>query len=297
MFKKVDKFEQYTDPTGEFTNKELKFSEWYIKHRLFLRKSLVAFLSIWSVITLGYGLGYFFYYLIIGYSFDAKMYNQQTIEFVNYDNLKPMYKPLDIQVKSTRVFDSVNDKYDLVSQVFNPNERWLAYVTYKYKYAGGETTPRETFFLPGESRPLIYFGLESVNFPSQLQLVIDNIKWKNIDRHAVPDVKSFIMERSNFVVENFIFNRIDQSTKIFSNAVKFDISNLTAYNYLEPEFIVELIDGQTVGYMYFSEDKFLSGAIKKIDIRSQLLDLSVSDVKIYPIINLFDRAEYLSPGE
>ena len=295
--KKEDKLSLYQDPTGEFSNRSLKLGEWYLSHKVLLQKIGMTILIVWCVITMGIGISYFGYYLVFGYTNDSQMYAQQTLEFQNYENLQVAYKPQDLQVRRVQVFESATDKYDMSAQVVNPNERWVAYVDYKYKYGGGETDIRTEMLLPGEARPIVYFGVESPNYPSKAELVFGHISWKKINAHYVKDVKAFIDQRKIFEMSNFDFTKASRSTGASTNIIEFDITNASSYGYWDLEFIVELIDGPTVGYLYILEDQFRAGDTRHIDVRSTVDNLNVSDIKVHPVVDVFDLEKFMAPGK
>lgn len=294
--KKSDKLNRYVDPTGEFTNQELKLSEWYISHKLLLRKILIWCLTAWSIISLTYGVGYFVYYLIFGYSQDQQIYNSLVLDTPNYDSLKAYYKPQDLQVQNVQVFDSAKDKFDFVAPAYNPNERWVASITYKFKYGGGETESRQTIILPGEKRPIIFFG-QTAAAPGSVQLVLEKVDWQNISRHEVPDIAQFMKDRLQFRFDDFKFISAG-SVNSLASAVQFTLYNDSAYNYLRPEFYVELRNDNGVqGYLYFIEDKFGRAEKRLVDLRSMVDNLDINDIAIYPMVNVFDRAQYVGVSE
>ena len=71
--KTPDKFSRYVDPTGEFSNRELKLSVFYLKHKLLLQKIGKNVLIVWCVVSVGYSFGYWVYYFSFGYFEDQKI--------------------------------------------------------------------------------------------------------------------------------------------------------------------------------------------------------------------------------
>lgn len=290
--KKDDKFEQYQDPTGEFSNRSLKLGEWYLRNKAMLRKIGMTVLVTWCIASVSYGFGYFIIYLTVGYSQDQILYNNQPSEFVNYENLNYVYGPQDLRVNKIEIFESATDKYDFGTLVINPNERWVGEVSFIYKYSDGETETRQVLVLPGETMPLVFFGHESERHPGKVELVFD-IDWQKVDPHEIKDVAEYMETRKDFLVENFKYTRSSRAASIPSNIVEFDVTNNSVYNFWEPEFIIELVDGGTVGYLYVVEEQFFGGETRHIDVRSMLSNLRVRDVRVYPVLNVFDPDAYL----
>ncbi len=298
MEKKIDMLSKYTDPTGEFSNRELKTAEWYLRHKIQLKNIFKWFLILWCIITIGYSFGYWGYYFSYGYFQDQKMYAQQTVELQNYTAIQPMYGAQDLQVGNIEAYNSVSNLYDFAAWVTNPNKRWIAMVRYKFVYVGGETATKETVLWPQSSRPVVSFGEQAGSYPSYPQFTIENIEWRRINPHSSIDIPNFIAERSKFAVENFTFTAASRSAGILNHLIRFDLFNDTAYNYWDPEFYVELKDGsQTAGFIYVTLDKFKAGDERHIDLRSWVDNLNVSDIVLWPAFNIFDKSEFMPAGE
>lgn len=298
MEKKVDKLSRYSDPTGEFSNRQIKLAEWYLKHKLLLQKIGKNFLIVWCAATVGYSLSYWVYYLSYGYFQDQNTLNRQTVEFQNYQSMQSSYGAQALQVGNIEVYNSVSDLYDFVARVTNPNERWLATLTYKFSYAGGESETKTTVLWPGASRPVVAFGVSAGAYPGYPNLVMEKVEWKRLNPHSTLNVKDFVATRSQFTTENFAFTSASRSAGILNHIIQFDLFNDSAYSFWDPEFYVELKDGgQTVGVIYLALDKFKAGEQRKIDLRSWVDNLQVSDIVIWPVFDIFDKGEYMPVGE
>ncbi|OGH71743.1 MAG: hypothetical protein A2921_00060 [Candidatus Magasanikbacteria bacterium RIFCSPLOWO2_01_FULL_43_20b] len=292
--KTPDKFSRYTDPTGEFSNRELKLGVWYLKHKLLLQKIGLRLLIVWCVVTVGYSFGYWLYYFSYGYFQDQKMAGNLAREIPNHAVVNALFNAKDLQVGRIEVYNSVSELFDFTAQVKNPNSRNTARVTYKFVYNGGETALAQTMLLPMSERPIVYFGQKSDIYPTAPRLVIEKVEWKRVGAEEVPDIGAFLAERLNFTMENFVFTKASQITGTLNHQIEFDLFNDSAYGYWEPKFYVELIDGvQTVGTIYLVVPKFKAGEMRHIDLRSLVDTLDVSEVKIWPAFNPFDQAAYL----
>jgi len=212
--------------------------------------------------------------------------------------LQVLYSAKPLQIGNIEVYNSVSNLYDFVARTTNPNDRWLAKLTYKFTYAGGETETRTEVLWPGTSRPVAVFGVPAGAYPGYPNFVIEKIEWEHFNPHEMQDVKGFIAVHSMFTTENFVFTSASRSAGILNHIIQFDLYNDSAYGFWDPEFYVELKDGgQTVGMIYLAQDKFKAGEKKKIDLRSWVDSLSVSDIVIWPTFNIFDQDEYMKVGE
>jgi len=288
-------FERYESPGGEFTGKELRAGFWYVKHRLLLYRLLVWGLLAFAAINWGFSLWRWGDYLIFGLSADRKL-EQNLSRFFDYTVIHEHYSPQPLQVLGTQVLNGGVDKYDAVAEVANGNSRWLARFDYFFS-VGGENTPKQSgWVLPGEEKPLVFLGLKSASYPGDAVLVLENISWSRVSNHSVPDTKRWQEERLNFSTSDFSFTRPETAEGISAHAVRFKLANNSPYGYVQPKFYVGLfLDQSMVGILPLELDSLRSLEIKNIDLRSFAQNLSVNDVKIFPLINPYDPAAYLPP--
>ena len=293
-----DKFEKYSDPLNEFSNRELKISEWFLRHELKLKDIGKNALVVFCVITIGYSFGYWLYYFGYAYWQDQKMLVQQNYEFENYDNLKSLYSPKSPSISPVSVYNSVSEAtYDLEVMVNNPNDRWLLGLTYKFVYADGETEVLRTVVMPGSQRPIAYLGLKSEAYPEGAKLVLLQTEWQKIDAHALPNITEFLKQRSNFTFSNFKYAPEGRVNGTPANILTFVVKNNSAYGFWTVNFYVKLISGgESVGTIFLSVDKFKAGESRNVDLRSFVPGLNVEEIVLYPLINIFDSQAYLPAG-
>jgi len=298
---KKDPLKGYVDTTGTLSNTGLRRAEWFVRHRELLRRMLIGVLGVWCVVTIGFSLWQWGDYFVFGYVEDREMILSQVRNAPDYHATHMRQSPADIQVSRAEVFVAADQKYDFAVDVSNPNERWVAILTYKYTYSGGETASQKTMLMPGVRRPVVVFGHDAGSFPRQVQLVLDDVSWKRISTHDIGDPLGYTKERLVFRTENFSFTPARGEETAAAHSVVFDLHNDSAYNYWSPTFYVELLSGftgeQRVGMLFLSVNTLRSGEMQEVDIRSFAKDLSVSSVRIHPVIDVFDPGEFMEPGE
>lgn len=294
--KQPDRFSRYVDPTGELPNRELKFAEFFVRYKQFLKNILIIILLVWTAGSVGFSLYSFGDYLFFGYSEDISMY-QELIDAPNYTGTRERSKPVNLQIRGADTFVSAEGSYDFVARVLNPNFYWLAQLSYTFVYDNGSTGAGEAILLPGEERPVGILGYKSDFFPTNLRFNINDIKWRRIDRHIIEDPREFIDNRLIFSADNVEFVR--QGTEgLDSHQLKFDITNESAYSYKDPVFYVGLKGGGILqGYTYVVLDSIRTGEMVSVDTRLLANNLSVSEIELYPAINVFDSSVYISPGQ
>lgn len=294
-----DQFSRYQDPTGEFSNRTFEAGEWFVRNKLKLKKIFVTILLTWSIISVGGGFIYWGYYFSTGYWNDKKMMVQQIAEIEDYESKHIMYGPKDLLFDDFNIYETIREGgYDFVVDVKNPNDQWLATVQYKFTYADGETPTSTTIILPGAERPLVYLGQDRSFYPNQAKLEIVDISWKKIDPHKIFDTATFIASRQAFSFGNIEYRIASDFQGVPNNSVIFDIRNDSSYSYWEADYYVELYSSSgPVGVTFLRIDKFRTGETRNIDIRSYVNNLNVENIKIYPIVNVFDEEIYIKLGD
>ena len=286
-------FEQYQDPAREFDSQTLKYGMWYVTHRLALYQALVFGLIVISLGLFGFA-GWRGWQEVNVALNDQGRFNKNLRTFPDYAQVNPHFTPLPLQIVNSVVFAGGTDKYDLVAEITNPNPRFL--VSFDYSFVvNGQTTPAEhTVLLPGEHRPVATLGLTSATYPNAPELVMQQVAWQRISNHRVLDTAPWQAERLNFGVTDFGFT--GQGGGADSAIVSFALTNNTPYGYVAPRFYVGLYNQDSlVGLLPLTLGHFPSLAVQKIDVRSLTPNLSVSDIKVFPIINVYDNEVYLDP--
>lgn len=288
---------RYRGAMGEMSSTELEVSGWYVRHR-----ALLVRIGVWALGIVGVGFFVFSLvqwgiYLFSGYARDRALFLRQVRQAPNYAAIQPLYGARDLDIDRPDIFVSAPSRYDFVSDIANPNDRWAAVITYQYEHSRGETGLQEATLLPGTARPVAVLGEEVSAFPANVRLVILDTDWVNINAHAVPDVAAYANERVSFSVENISIERAGAESGSFAHRISFDLSNDTAYSYWQPFFYIELLDGnQRVGMLPLVLEQFKSGETRSVSVQSVASELRADTIAVYPIINIFDSREFMEPG-
>ncbi|MCX6780383.1 MAG: hypothetical protein NT034_04395 [Candidatus Magasanikbacteria bacterium] len=290
-------FNKYEDPSGEFSSSEFKHGLWYIKHKLLLYKILIGFLIAWIVVFGGYAIITLADYLIFGIVGDLNLQKQLTA-FPNYTNIQPKYAPAPLQVQNVTSLPGGSTSFDLTAQVSNPNKNFVVYFDYYFNVGQDKTPVQHGFLLAGEAKPIVYFGLKG-GYPGDVNLVLENVAWKRLRAQVIKDPAVYQAERLNFVVSNFSFTSQAASEGLGANVVKFDLKNDSAYGYRDANFVVALTNGGggVSAVMPLMLKDFKAGETRNIDLRNFVLNLPVSDVQLFPLIDTYNKDVYLAPAE
>ncbi|MFA5211618.1 MAG: hypothetical protein WC414_03955 [Patescibacteria group bacterium] len=288
---KKTSLEQYQDPSGDFSNQSLKLASWYIKNKETLKKILIGFLIFFDTIFMIWGLFGIGKYLFYDSIITDKILNSMTSDELSVTKIREVYSPNDLVFKDNKIFLGANKKYDLATKIFNPNERWLATVNYRFVFNGGKTEDKTEIILPNQERYFIFYGLEANSQPNNFKIEIINIKWQRINEHKINDITSFVSQRINFSTENLKASRAVDTKNIF---LQFIIVNNSIFAYKQTQFnILFFSDNNLVAVSPIYTNNFLAGERKKIELTS-LSDVDkIDEVKIETIINIFDKTVFL----
>jgi len=291
---KVSSFGKYVDATGEFSAKQFKWAMWYVKNKLLLYRLSIGALVVFSILSIGFSLWKGLQILTFDLSARPRL-EAELAASINYAALHPRFSPLPLQILNSYVLPGGTGKIDVLSEIANPNIRFVVRFDYYFDYGGTATAKQTAFLLPGENRPVAQLGLDSAQFSGSPNLMLENIKWERVSAHEVQDVAVWQMERLDFAVANFTFSFAGESG-LTANALRFTVRNNTPYGYRDPLFYIGLYqNGGLAGIMRFDLKDFQSLESREIDLRNFVQNLAVSEIKLFPIIDLYDKEAYLPP--
>jgi len=286
-------FVKYNDPTNEFTSQELKLGFWYLRNKTLLYKILFFSLVGVNIILVGFSIWQWIIY-ILGWQ-NAQQVQVELASSVNYTGLHPHYSAQPIQAVNTQIFSGHGDEYDAVAELVNPNSRFLVTFDYYFIVNGTKLPAQKTFLLPGEKRPVAYLGLKD-SAGAVPVIALENIEYKRISAHDVPDTTGWQAYRLNFKVSDFVFLKSLAQEGANADAVQFKLTNASPYSYADVNFYMALLqNGQMVGMLPLHLDSLKSLEVKNIDLRNFAAGLEITEIALYPIINLYDSAAYLLP--
>ena len=140
-----------------------------------------------------------------------------------------------------------------------------------------------------------YLGIED-GAASAPVVVLENMEYQRISAHAIPDAIGWQKYRLNFQVSDFIFLKSLAQEGRNTDAIQFKLTNASPYSYVAADFFVALLqNGQMVGILPLHLDSINSLEAKDIDLRNFASDLSITEIALYPIINVYDDGVYFMP--
>lgn len=293
--KMKEEVERYKD-VGGLSTKKLNFGLWYVEHREQFKKILIGFLAAVAAVSWLYTMYGFIYYVIWGMKQDRLLaYELVKTNVIGHDYIARI-SAKDLQISEAEVLKSVDQKYDFIAKIKNPNQKWLAEFGYYFFSGDKRTETSRGFILPGEEKYLVVFN-QDFSGGSDIRLAMENIGWGRINQHKIPDWASFSSGHLNIVVKDIIFTPSSKSgltDKINLNRLSFSAINKTAYNYREVDFIVLLNSGSAIsGVNKYKLKDFMSGEERQIQTNWPGALGRVSKVEVIPEVNIMDDDAYL----
>lgn len=269
-------------PTSGLTDRQLKWSYWYVTHKLAIRKWVAVFLVVLAV-----GFWFFNIWQAAEYIND---YNQRLaivnrLLYSGDDNLGRIEStgPQALNFSGLDVIKADNGRYDALIRVVNPNRDWGAKFDYRFVDSSEKLSG---FVLPGGDKFLMGLGLTQA--PGEIK--IENLRW----------IKVADFDKYNAVNKQIAISEEDLvagTSPADPNKVTFTATNNSAYSYWQAGFQVFLYSGQQlVSFNYFSVDKLLSGETRKIDLNWNSRLPRINNIEVVADVNLLDQENIIPPS-
>jgi hypothetical protein len=294
---KVNLARYETDVEG-VSMKTLEAGLWWTKNRKNLHTILVILLLLISIISWGYTIYGFGYYLLIGMNADERMIKdlaQSTVASQNYLN-QAAAKNL---VLSPVGYLTNESNYDIYETITNPNAKWWAVFDYCFKKGNGEKVCGREFILPGEKKYIIALAKTFSSSPSDLTFSLSGLVWNKINNHVIADWGVYRNDRLNLPVTNQLFTPAASnaaSEKIALNSLTFTITNNTAYGYWEVPLTIILTDASRIVYLgSYTISDFSSHDSRDVKLTWPGITGNVNGISIIPNLNILDQGVYQKP--
>lgn len=273
----------------QLSEKELKFGYWFVTNKIKLKNILLIVLFFSNLLLWGY-----IVYILVS-SFGTNYWKDSQIRqdlvvdrFTNLDSLIESTKPVDIKVVSIDTYPSYDSRMDLVAKVTNPNANWLGTFKYQFVTSVNDTTQRNGFVMPGESKYLLDLDITS----GSVGLVnIFEVNWVRVSDYAqIKEVsEQFEITNIKYLPKN------TQENESSNNIASFTIKNNSNFNFHKPNFQVLLKNGTSVvAVNNVTVEELLSGQSRDISVGWVENILSVKSVEVLADINYISKDSYIS---
>jgi hypothetical protein len=269
------------------SDRQLSLAYWYYNNKERIKKAIIILLIIVNIFLWSYLFYYIIYNFVIYQKEYDKLLNNLTKSFVTYQDYREDHQPSDIEILGVTSIAAGNNKYDLIAQVRNSNENWLAKTSFKFYSSNFETEENKVFILPNSNKFLLDLGIKSDIKISKPRLAIMSQRWKYIHNY-----EQIAKERLNFEILDKALIRttslkLGKSVQI--SKLNFKVVNNSNYNFWDVSFAIVVFNGDTpVGVNYITVDSFDSGEIKNLEVNWFNPIGNVTSIEIKPDINILN---------
>lgn len=265
-----------------------KLIEWMILHKIALKKFLIYFLILLSLLFWGYGM-----YGLVDWLFITGPAERSAIARLHENLVNPeaIPRPRSLEIKGITLISGT--RYDAFAVIKNPNSKWFATFDYRFLIAGEETTTRQGFILPGEEKFIFDLGLQVKGKPTRATLELKNLHWKRIQSREIPDYDAYRDARLAFGISDVSYTpTLQVAGKAISRAT-FTVRNNSAFNYFEVPFVVILHRGGVIaGIGLATAQNLNSGEERKMDATWFDTLSGITKVEVRPELNILDSSVY-----
>lgn len=278
----------------KLTEQELKFSEWFLLHKILLRKILTgAIMGIAGIFWVYSIIGFVDWLLITGPKERANL--NTTLQIKLAPGVLSSIAAQNIVFTEAQIFSGGASRYDLFAQVANPNpSKWRAEFEYRFVGEGLDGVLKKGFILPGETKYVAALGVERPYYPRNVRLEVKNLKYHRVDPHKISDYAKWRSERLNMVIGDKIFNPAAVSNGKSIASLKFTATNDTAYGYRSVGFYSLLYRGeQLVAINYLTAEDFFAGESRELQMQFAEGLPAITKYDVVPEVNIFDVEAYI----
>lgn len=288
----VDPLNGGFESAGAATEKELRWSQWWVDHKEQVKKAgLGVFIAV-DTLMLGFGLWGFVDWLAFGGLREEQMIRQMTSS--DYGRFTSLALE-EIQIGAPIVLSGGVGKIDILAPVENRNDAFWAELEYRYLVGGTEQPLRKAFVLPGQTKYLSELGASSSSGAS-VELRIEKRVWHRVDLQGAASAAAFAETRLNIRAANPSYAPSDPLATVPSSSATFTLVNESAFGYYDVQLLVLLYRGDTVvGVNQAKVETLAAGEKKRMEIFWYQLLPQVTKVEVVPDINIYDPYAYRSP--
>jgi hypothetical protein len=279
-------------PAADTHDFGLKFSYWYVTHKLQLKAMVVAVLTVLNMALFGYAGYRAFYLFYIDVPEQRLAEAQLTTQLIDYRFFQEQNRARPLQIVGSQAIPGQDGEYDFVARLFNPNEQLYAKRVVVEFVAGGQVVDQKVgFVLPGDQRLFMSFNNEA-GFLGDAQIRVAEVEWQRVGFF-----EDFAEIRRRFTISEIEFTpstelRLGDEFPI-SN-LSFKVRNDSGFNYWNVGFAIILESGSGFGGAnYIALSQFRSGETRDVSVRWVEPLPPIQEVEILPDVDILNPDSYM----
>lgn len=267
---------------------DFRAASWWVRHRLGLRRFGYGSLVGLSVLFWGYTLWSYVDAYLISWPRESRIPKLIAQQAVPPDALSRI-APEALQPADVMAFEATNGRLDLMSTLSNPNDLWLARVTFRFKLDDQSTPSQVVTILPHSTRPLTELGWKGSGSP---QLDVQDVAWQRIPLPAVGgNYEAYAAERMDFIV-----SESPAYVSLGSNVGKtdFTLTNNSGYGYWNVKLFITLLrQGVPLAVNQLDVRELKPGEVRLISLQWFENVSGIDQVDVTPYVDILDPSSYL----
>ncbi len=281
---------------NSLSEKELRWSYWWVTHRDRLTKIGVGLFIALDVLLVGYGAYGFLDWLALSGAAEDRAIRQLTSPA--YGKFGGLGEARELRFEEPIVFSVPGDRFDVIALAQNDNPRYWAELTYRFS-VGGELTPeRKAFLLPGQAKYLSELGFkkEEGGGSGSVELNVLRRVWHRLDAHEVPDYEVYAAKRLALEALNPAFFPASSGASVPVSRTTFTLANRSAFSYYDIDVLVLLYRGDAVvGANKVRVSRLRAGESRPTELFWYQSLPQVTRTEVIPDINILDPNAYKAP--
>lgn len=287
-------------PHEIISDKELKWSYWYVTHKLIILKYTKNFLIGLNIVFVIL----FVYKVIDIFVLRQKLYELSVTKLVSSTGILGAMVPTgDVAVVEPEVINvkallSNSNKVDFYAQIGNSNSKYAGYFEYRFVASDFSTKWKSSFILPEQVKYFHELGYETDTSAydfSNVNLEIRFLKWKK-----VLEYQSLLNERLKIVfneVEHILESGSLKNNDLVSEKIRFKVSNESSYSFRQVSFFVVAYNGSIIDSVNkIKLDKIDANSFYFVDVPWKSNANIINKIEIFPEIDILNEKVYKKPS-
>lgn len=288
--------DQYHVGSG-FSEQELEFASWWVRHGHFLQRLGLGFLVFLSVAFWGYTLWSILDGYIISQPREARIV-QNILQNGLTQETYATNAPQPLLPSEVAVLPGTDNRQDLLVELSNSNAAWWAEFNYRFDLNGEQTPMRKGYILPQSQRYLTELGWKGKGQALGAQLIIDNLVWHRVLPQQVErNYQAFSERRMQLRFDDVAYSKdLTIGTQTVGQTT-FTLNNPTGFGFWSADVTIILyrLDNK-VAFTTINVKDIKPGESRPMTVNWFDNLTGISKTEVHADVNLLDPSAYL-PGQ
>ncbi len=287
--------DRYKDPEG-LTVRKMNIGLWFIYHREQINRLFFGFVFLCGTISWLFFFYAFGHYILIGRGESRIAQNEIITMGLPDHNFFLSQAAKELLFTPTQIIRGSGGNYDFITQIKNPNKRYIADFDYYFTDGHTKTKIKKGFIYPLEGKYFATIGQPLNGQFSGYHIQLENLSWRRTNAHLYGDWEKFKKSRLNVLVSDVKFlpgesTRLTENIKL--SQLDFSVNNQSSFSYWEMPFLIFLLRGSDImGVNRYVLENFQTGEKREVSMIWPGNFFQITDIRIIPDLDITDKAVY-----